>query len=152
MVNAPQTQKNRRPAWFWLLVAFCGVASILFAAFFLIVEELCGAPNEGSVYFWLFEGFFALVGLFLIIFGVAFLVRAGSERGSPTFWLWVSISGMLSILFAIFCLLLYTTNHGETGFNLGGVIFWSYESLFAILGLFLVSLGFTRIQKPANEP
>jgi hypothetical protein len=151
MVEAPQTRKTRRPARFWLSVALCGVASILFAAFMLVVDDICGGQNERSLYFWIFEGFLALLGLLLIIFGLTLLVRAGSAGGSARFWFWVSCCGGLSIMFAVICAVVYTANNGKTGFNLGGIIFGAYESLFIILGIFLMLLGLTRSQKPVND-
>jgi hypothetical protein len=72
MNNAP---KKQRPAWFWLLGCFGGVISLLFAAFCLVVDDINGGPNEKSIFFWMFEGFFALLGLFLVTFSLSSLAR-----------------------------------------------------------------------------
>jgi hypothetical protein len=66
MNNAP---KKKRPVWFWLLRSFCGAMSILFAAFCLVVDDINGGPNEKSIFFWVFEGFFVVLGLFLLSLG-----------------------------------------------------------------------------------
>ena len=150
MINAPATSKNQRPAWLWLLVSFCGVMSISFAAFCLIVDDINGGPNEKSVFFWMFEGFFALVGLFLIIFSLILLVKVAVGKSSPMFLLCVSVCGMLSILFALFCFAAYAANNGNMGLDLGGVIFWAFVGLFAMLGVFLIGIGLGQYRKALN--
>jgi hypothetical protein len=69
------TPKKKRPAWFWLLGSFCGVMSVLFAAFCLVVDDINGGPNEKSILFWMFEGFFVLLGLFLVAFSLFSLAK-----------------------------------------------------------------------------
>jgi hypothetical protein len=150
MTNAPTTSKNQQPAWFWLLISLCGVTSILFAAFCLIVDDISGGPNEGSVVFWIFEGFFALVGLFFMVFGLAFLVKADSDKSPARFWLWVTYCGVLSVIFALICFSVYGMNHGNMGFNWGGIMFWMFESLFALFGIFLITSGLNRFEKTAD--
>jgi hypothetical protein len=147
MIELTQAPKNRRPAWFWLLIVFFGVMSVLFAALCLVVDDINGGPNEKNPLFWVFEGFVALVGLFLVVFGTLFLVRAESRSGSATFWSGVSCCGVFSVIFSLFCFLVYAANNGNIGFDPGGIIFWTYEGLFVTLGLFLIPLGRTKIRK-----
>jgi hypothetical protein len=151
MDNAPATSIYQVPAWFWLLVAFCGVLSILFAAFGLVFDDMSGGPNEKNVFFWMFEGFFALVGLFLIVFGLILLARAEVGKSSHMFWSFISICGMLSILFAFFCFVVYAANNGNMGLDMGGVIFWAFIGLFALLGMFLIGFGSIQSRKALKE-
>lgn len=77
--NRSQIQEPpvKLPAWCWLVI---GALSISLAIFGLVVDDINGGPNEGSVIFWLIFGLLILVGVFLACCGFSRLSQERKEN------------------------------------------------------------------------
>jgi len=70
--SASQEPPARLPGWSWLVM---GALCIFLAIFGVIIDDMNGGPNQGSVFFWLFLGFITFVGMLLACYGFLRLCR-----------------------------------------------------------------------------
>ena len=73
-----QEPHAKLPAWCWLVI---GMLCISVAVFGLVVDDINGGPNEGSIIFWLTLGFMALVGVLLLYCGFTRIFKALKGNG-----------------------------------------------------------------------